>query len=358
MPETRGWSRFSPVLVLPVLLCTACATAPSSAPQRAAAPDATPRVSLICHGKARAASFEKLGVPPEERPIAVAMGGGAVYVLFAPARLLRVTEEGGKLQTEMALGRSGETWTALDVDPVDGSAWLAGDNLSLVQVSPAWKLRSVKLQKVEGPGAFERLLVAPDAIYAMPSCAETSVWRISRDGAVLGTSFPAVPPDPAQPVQPSELRCSTVRLERDGGGQILAWDARRNTLQQADAQGAWTAGTAADTTFFAAAQRSTAEHVARGVAVGERDEQWYVKTGPRDLFWWKGRPVFLGPITTKNTGGQETLLLVPQGNEVREVIESCYGATIAGIATTPTRYAAFTSGALILGDFATAPDLP
>ena len=43
---------------------------------------------------------------------------------------------------------------------------------------------------------------------------------------------------------------------------------------------------------------------------------------------------------------------------MQEIAMSCYGAQIVAITTTSTQYAAVTRDAIILGDFATAPDLP
>jgi hypothetical protein len=358
-------------LSLAFVLAAGCASAPA-APRAstaaisasAGAPAAEPepvRVSLICQERAAAARFDQLGVPKGEEAVAVALGKDAAYVLFRPARLLRVTRKEGKIEAEMALGKPGETWTAMDVDPLDGSVWLSSDQLSLLRISPEWKTRVVKIQKAQGAGGFQRLRVAPDAIYAKPFCAETAVWRIDRDGKVLGTSFP-VPPSKVgadEPRKLDELGCSVVRLERGADGRILAWDPQQGTLQQADGKGAWTAADPADAgRFKAVLDASPDQTVVKGVAVGRRDEAWFIKSGPRELFWWKGRPAFLGALTIRNRGGNDTLLLVPQGEKMKEVVENCYGAPIVAITTTPTQYAAITYAAIILGDFATAPDLP
>jgi len=348
-----------------VLALTAgCASAPKPAATAVVEEPGPPRVTLICHDKAVAARFAELGVTDREQPIGIALGKDAAYVLFRPARLLRITRKEGKIQAETALGNSGESWTALDVDPLDDSVWVATDKLTLLRISPEWKSRSVKIQtKVEGTGSFQRLRVAPDAIYAAPSCAEAAVWRIDRDGKVLGTAFSDSPVKLAgndEPLQPGELRCSFVRLERGANGEVLAWDAQKKTLHQADGQGTWTAADPIHAGFFKAVEDAQPTMtVAKGMAVGKRDEAWYVTTGIMgDLFWWKGKPVFLGPVTALSAGGANTLLLVPRGDGMREIVESCYGAMIVAITTTPTQYAAVTRDAIILGDFATAPDLP
>jgi hypothetical protein len=49
---------------------------------------------------------------------------------------------------------------------------------------------------------------------------------------------------------------------------------------------------------------------------------------------------------------------VPEADHARELIESCYGSSILRVASTTTRYAALTRAGIVLGDFATAPDLP
>jgi len=351
-----------------VLALTAgCASAPAAKPAATAVVEepAPPRVTLICHDKAVAARFDQLGVTEREQPIAVALSKDTAYVLFQPARLLRVTRKEGKIQSETALGKQGETWTALDVDPLDGSVWLATDHLTLLRISPEWKSRSVKIQsKVEGTGSFQRLRVAPDAIYAAPSCAEAAVWRIDRDGKVLGTTFSDSPVKLAgdsEPLHPGELRCSFVRLESSADGRVLAWDAQKRTLQQVDDQGSWAPADPAHARFFKAVEDAQPNMtVAKGMAVGKRNEAWYVNNIGilGDLFWWKGTPVFLGPVTTLVAGGHDTLLLVPHGDGMQEIVESCYGAQIVAITTTPTQYAAVTRDAIILGDFAAAPDLP
>jgi len=243
---TLSHARFLPAGLAGLILCLGCASAPAPAKPEPAAPSAAPpppRVSLICHEGTTAARFTELGVPKGEYPEAAAISGDLTYVLFRPGRLLRIKRKEGKIQAEMALSKPGETWANLDVDPVDGSLWLVSDqDLALRQITPDWKTKTVKLQKVEGSGGFSRILAAPDALYVTPSCAEKGVWRISRDGKVLGTEFPAPPPpNPgAEPVNPDALTCSSVRLERDGAGKILAWDRKRKTLHRTDSEGKWT----------------------------------------------------------------------------------------------------------------------
>ncbi len=157
--------------------------------------------------------------------------------------------------------------------------------------------------------------------------------------------------DPDEPVPPS-LACSQVRLDRDPEGRVVAWDWHERKLHRADEQGVWSD---ADGGVFAALPDS---HVLKGVDVGTASEQWYFDVAA-GLFLWKGQPVFLGSPTIRNLGkGSDTVLLVPRAGKPYELIETCFGASIFRVASTPNRYAALTRNGIVLGDFATAPDLP
>jgi len=360
-----------PVVLIFIVLPGGCASAPPPAPAPAAAPvvkgvSPPPRVSLLCHQGTTAARFEELGVPHGEAPQGVVLSGDTTYVLFRPGRLMRLTRKEGKIQAQMALSKPGETWSAMDVDPVDGSLWLVSvRDLALRNISSDWKTKTVKLQKVEGDGGFLRVLAAPDALYVTPTVAEKGVWRISRDGKVLGTEFPRAERkadsqepelDPSEPMRTEDLLFLPIRLERDETGRIFAWDPKRQTVHQVDAEGHWTPVEDAPVTKVSFSLPGTS--VVKGIDVGGQDEQWYLAGLPRELFYWKGHPVILGSSTSNRLGKNDTLLLVPKADGVHEVMETCYGASIVGVATTPERYAAYTWNAIIFGDFAGAPDLP
>jgi hypothetical protein len=353
-------------LVLIVLL-GGCASAPPPAPAAAAPPvkgNPPPRVSLICHEGTTAARFDELGVPHGEHPEGLVLSGDTTYVLFRPGRLMRLTRKDGKIQAQMALSKPGETWSAMDVDPVDGSLWLVSErDLALRNIAPDWKTKTVKLQKVEGDGGFSRVLAAPDALYVTPTLADKGVWRISRDGKVLGTEFPTAvrkadpeEPDLSEPLRIQELLRIPIRLERDETGRIFAWDPKRQTVHRVDAEGHWTPVEDAPVSkvSFSLPELS----VVKGIDVGGQDEQWYLASLPRALFHWKGHLVLLSSSTSNRLGKNDTLLLVPEATGVREMIETCYGASILGVATTADRYAAYSWNAIIFGDFAGAPDLP
>jgi len=239
-----------------LLLLSACASPSSPAPSAAAKSPTTSkavaaepepqRVSLVCHKESMALRFDEMGIPQGERPKAVAVHGDETYVLFEPGRLARITRSEGKAaQIQMSMAPPGHSWTAMAIDPTDGSVWVSNDRFTLIRFDRDWNHRTVKIKRVEGTGGFESLQVAADAIYAEPFCAEEGIWRLDRKGNILSSSFPVPPPDPTQEGQAASMdelrvRCSPVRLERDAEGQIVVWSYADQTLHQVDAQGAWT----------------------------------------------------------------------------------------------------------------------
>lgn len=360
MKTLRPLGSAAPVVLL---LLSACASTPAPAPAPAAsaakAKDEPRRVSLVCHDKSTALRFDQMGVPAGERAEQVAVHGDFTYVLFRPGRLVRVHQQEGKARVEMSLAPPGETWTALGVDSADGSVWVASESFALYRFDRDWKTKKVPIQRVAGSGGFATLLVGPDAIYARPFCAEDGIWRIDREGKILGSAFPAPPPEESdEPRRMDELRCSPVRLERGPEGNIVVWDYNQRKLHSAEADGRWTEVPAG---FFSALQTGEGQaSVVKGADVGGEQEQWYLNTSARDLFYWKNRPVFFGGLASRSKGGHNTVLLLPREDEsgFEELIESCYDLAIFDVATDGPRYAAITEKVVVFGDFATAPDLP
>lgn len=340
--------------LLPLVLA-ACSATPPPAPT-AAKPDEPQRVSLLCHEGARAALFDKIGVPGEERPEQVALGPEHVWVRFESGRLLRLNLAGAKVDVEMRLPVPGERWTAMDVDPADGSIWLASDQLRLVSITPAGVVSRIPLQGITGLSDFPELRVAGDAVWAVPICGGHRLLRFDRTGQLRGTAFPIEPrpPGPHEEIQEaSRLGCGGVLLERDAAGRLIAFEPESRLTYELDAQGEWVASASPLFVGFPDYERS----VVQGVDVGGAEEQWYVGREATDVFLWKGRPVFLGPEAAGNRLSR--VFIVPTaGGGTRELVESCYGNLILDVATDGRRYAAITERTVVFGDVASAPDLP
>jgi hypothetical protein len=250
---------------------------------------------------------------------------------------------------------------ALAVDPLDDSVWaVSHSSVNLYQITADGQMSTVKLQrKIEGKGGFSGLVVSRDAIYAQPTCADTAVWRLDRSGRLLGTAFNAPPKkdDEAEVVLPGagpQSGCYSVRLERDDQGHVLAWDREKRTAYQVDDQGNWSP---AESPLFAHFKEHGSDLTLKGVDIGEQSEQWYFPGVGGNLFYWKGRPVFVGNFTIKERSrGTDTVLYLP--GEGREVIMTCNGFAVRRVAADGTGYSALTDRFLILGELAGAPDLP
>jgi hypothetical protein len=355
----------SPLLSLCLALSLAsCASAPPAA--TSASPKAPKAVqpitiNLMCYEGARAVRFDKVGIPEGERPVDVALTRGFTWVLFDSGRVLQLSRGGERLAAQMRFLPVKAEVGAIAVDPLDDSVWIVSNSsVGLYRITANGQMSTVKLQrKVEGAGGFSGLVVARDAIYAQPTCADTAVWRLDRSGKVLGTAFnaPAKTEDEAQvllPGGPTQSGCYSVRLERDAQGRLLAWDRKNKTVSQVDDQGHWSP---AESPLFSHFTEYGSDLSLKGVDIGERSEQWYFPGVGGNLFFWKGKPVFVGNFTIKERSrGNDTVLYLP--GEDREILMTCNGFAVNRVAADGTGYAALTYRFLILGDFASAPDLP
>ncbi|MBV8200814.1 MAG: hypothetical protein JOZ15_09350, partial [Acidobacteria bacterium] len=83
------------------LLLGACASGPAPAPRESAAtPAAAPpptAATHICNPQARFVTFASLGVPEGEHAIDLVSADDYDYLLFAPARLVRLSLRAGKV---------------------------------------------------------------------------------------------------------------------------------------------------------------------------------------------------------------------------------------------------------------------
>ncbi len=336
----------------------ACASAPPAAPPTAPKAETPRMIDLLCAEGARYVTFDKLGLPTGEQPQDVALTRDSVWVLF-PDRLLQLGRSGEHVEVKIHLAPSGIEWSKLDLDPLDESVWVASTSRPMLfVVNPDGQMKTVKLQKVEGAGGLWGLLVARDALYAQPTSAEMGVWRIDRSGKVLGTAFPVPKQAKDEPETLPEAYAS-IRLDRNADGSLLAWNSWDRTTWQVDDQGVWRPS---DSRLFEHLPTRDAPGAVKGMNVGEASEHWFLTNGawaPGKLFFWKGKPVFLGSYANREkTVGTDTVLYLPGDSSLKEALMTCHKRYIRSVATDATGYAGVGYDFLVLGDLATAPDLP
>lgn len=330
----------------------ACAGQPAPKTAIPLAKTAAPIVHLLCHDGVRRVDFAAVGVPQGEKPAGVAITPRYVWVLFHPARLLRI-ERGGGSTVQMLVGGEGEAWNGLDVDPLDGSLWIGEEHpMSLHHVTEGLRLASVKLQRVQGDGSFLSLLAARDALYLHVS-GESQVWRFDRSGRFLDKAFPGHPEEPS--AEPRRLGGGSSHLVHAADGGILFWDGVQGRAFSPDARGAW----APSEVHWFDGEPSSSRAV-QGAGVGTQDEMWFLYDGGyRSLFFWKGQPVFLS--SHANGLKESAVVLVvpaPGGGEPRALLDACGRAYVLDVASDATGYAALRQEDLVMDDFATSPDLP
>ena len=303
-----------------------------------------PEVSLFCHPGATEVPFSRLGLGRGELPSGLALTPEHVWVLFAPARLVRISRAAGEPTIDSVQGVAGEEWMVMDADPNDGSAWVVARDFGLVHFGADLEpLERIRLSReVVGKGVLSQILVGGDALYAEPACGEFGAWRLARDGKVLGTDFRAWQPE--GPVDPDTMNCSGVRMMRDALGRIVAWNGGEDKALRAEDGGAWTE----------IEPEPYRQLWTCGAPPAENAEP--LRQFCNRLAFWKGSPLFLdisGFTVTK------TRIVVPGGGgPPREILESCRGLALRSAVTDPAGYAAVTKGAIVFGDFAHAPDLP
>jgi hypothetical protein len=359
-----------------LLLFAACATAPVPSTPRPApaplpvAPPPAPKAAaepeppqLFCGPHAIGIAFKDLKLAPHEEPVDVALTSRYVWVLLQPDRVLRIDRVGHAnepARVESVPGPAGEVWTGMDADPLDGSVWVVSEEFVFRRISPDLASTAVPLQrKVRGKSGFARLLVAADALYAAPICGDYGVWRIDRKGKVLDTAFP-IEHRPDEILEPDTMPCAKARIERDRDGSIVARNGAGKFFR-AGAEG-WKPE---ETDLFAAAPGTVVRSTRQGrQGKGRAGEYYYAAGFIESLFFWKGKPAFLGAGDSEvmNAGLGIARFYVPDpsaGPKGRKVFPArCAKESILDVATDDAGYAAITPTRLFFGDFATAPDLP
>jgi len=216
----------------------------------------------------------------------------------------------------MIVGQASDSWRAIDRDPEDGSLWVASEeNVSLLRVAETGERIVVVGPRVEGRGGFSQIRIASDAIYAVPTRAASAVWRLSREGKLLGQSFREEKEE--EPTDAREVASRTFWLARDLDGNVVGLPLHSGQLYGANADGTW----AALPDHFPARPPSHARSL-RGEAVGTSSESWYFTDVIHGLFFLPGGPAVLGSraIGLRSKGG--TVFRAKDGR-IEAAIEHC-----------------------------------
>jgi hypothetical protein len=337
-----------------------CATAPPTAPPPtppppaaavAAAPELPPDAALVCGSGSRTVEFQQLGVPPEALPIDLTLGADAAWVLFRPSFLLRVARAPGADEEPVFVSpnQEGEEWLGVDVDPIDGSLWLARrDAYEMVQVVDS-RARRVPLQRITGEGGLVEIVAGAQSLHVTPFCADHALWTFDREGDLLGASF-ELPQGLGLDVDPGraivmDRACTRLLLGRDASGSVIAFHPVDVRLHREGAEGWEEIGGPFDI--------RPPDRYAPGYRVAGLDPGATVHYLPdlvAALAVLDGRPTLLGAevhIATGETIG--TLLYRVEGDELHPVVEHCGGRHLLDLEADSAGHAALTRKGLILG---------
>jgi hypothetical protein len=321
-----------------VFCAVACSATPPAAPP--AQPE-TPRIaSWLCSSSPRVVSLQALGVPADSRPIDLALSPEKVTVLLSPARIVAFSRNGFQV-VDMIVGMAGDSWRAIDRDPFDGSLWVASEeNVSLLRITETGQQKAVAGPRTTGPGGFRQIRVAPDAIYATPSGADSAVWRLSRAGKLLGQSFPWKEKEAVGGVE--ELVRADFWLAHDLQGNVVGFDRRNGQLYRADAGGGWTPLADGFPALTAVDVRTL-----RGQGVGTSWESWYFTNARNGFFFLPGGPVVLGSQSEGLHSRGSALLRVVDG-KFETAIEDCAGSALLMVVSDSTGFAAVSASGVEL----------
>ncbi len=338
---------FSALLLAGSLFAAGCASAPQAPP--AAAGPTLEASARLCNEATRALFFDQAGVPASDEPVDLVLTPDAIWVLFEPARLLRVERGSGSTELRMLTGDAAEHWTALALDPLDGSLWIAASPFHLKHLTTQQSLETVRLPQILGEGSFTQLGLTRDEIWAHPPLAEHELWRFDRTGKLLGEAFPRSASG-EQPVTSGELLLGSLRLELGRDGQLLAWRWSDGAVFAAVGSGDWQP---AEEPLLAAAPRFSG---IAGTAVGTQHEQWFFPNRVHNLFYLGDEAALLGDATIPaGRGWPQTVVWLRRDGEVKPVLESCAGAGRRGLLAVRADgrgFAGLTDQALIVGSLA------
>jgi hypothetical protein len=223
------------------------AAVPAPAPAQEAE-TAEPTVSLVCDPALRKIPFPAMGIPLYTSLLDMALTPDRVWLLVDQHHIVEVGRNPDKPTFRTIVGKDDATWDALDVDPVDGSLWIVSFlRLELIHLIPDGKSTIVRIPRLEGEGGFREVMVDEEAVYVVPTCAEHALWKVARDGKLLGQAFQRegekVPLTLREEFTPEEgqgsvVGCVPVALARDLSGRITVFDGPSRAFYRQEA-GEW-----------------------------------------------------------------------------------------------------------------------
>lgn len=210
------------------------AAIPPAPPEPAAPPiPPIPTSQQICGVQVgHTIDLAELSLPDGSRPLGLALAPDTVWLLFEPALLVGVPRETeapapvaipefGAIEemADLIPGPAGASWSALSVDPWDGSVWLVSETVpGLWRKRPGRRPEVVRLQGTPAvrQGGFRDVLAGRGSVWIAPACADSAVWRLAPSGKLLGTALDGTAGAAGD--------CSAAVLERDWAG--TAWALR------------------------------------------------------------------------------------------------------------------------------------
>jgi hypothetical protein len=360
-PRFRRSGAASGAVLLALAATVGCATAPPPAAEPAPAPPAAETrfvdAGWVCGPATRKLAWSELGVPKGAMPVDLALGPDAVWVLFEPTFLLRAARAAGADDEPLFISppQEGETWSAVDVDPADGSVWLARrDAYEALQVVDGGA-RRVRLERVTGDGGLVELVVGGETLHTTPFCADHALWSFDRQGGGLKASFEA-PAGEGLEVDNTRFinmanACPRVHLARDAGGRLTAFDPFDVRLHRLGEDGWEEAGGPFD---LQPPSRYTDVSTLRQERVGPEQAGRYLPDVVRGLTFLAGRPVLIGSPVMSDRGGNRvgmegTVLYRLEDDVLVPAFERCDGDVLLDLESDATGHAAATERSLIVG---------
>lgn len=348
--------RILPGVVL-YLTLGACATpspipAPARTPPqpRAAAGPAFESQPFLCHPDVRRTSWEALKIPPALRAVDVAVAGESLHVLFNPPYVLTLSRQGeGEPKLVKPVGDF--TWSSLDVDPVDGSLWIASENAyRLVRIDPQGNARPISLTGVSGDGGLREIRLGRDFLYAVPVCADEAVWIFDRTGRLVGSAFPA--PEKLADVQADRAinpsyACTRVYMGRRADGELLALRPDDVRLYRANGKSWEEAGGPYDLT---PPGRYAPPGDMEKLRLGEAQ---YLRDVVSGLFFYGDRPALLGSALFDETSEKRLGILFYKvdGQTLEPTPEACGGEAVIAVDSDRDGFVSITDRGLIVGSY-------